>query len=87
MRLTCAIVCLVMVSGSASAHHSTAEYDRSALRELEGELTEVRWRNPHVILKLRTDGDGGQTQDWELAGLPISLSREPGSQGNLFSMA
>jgi len=86
MRLAAAMLCF-SVAGLASAHHSTAEYDRSALRELEGELTEVRWRNPHVMVRLRTDGTARAAQDWELAGLPISLLEGAGLTGKLFSAA
>ncbi len=49
------------------AHHSTAEYDTSAVQELEGELIDVRWRNPHVIFTVRAAGADGEAQDWELA--------------------
>jgi hypothetical protein len=86
MRLTAAILSL-SVAGLASAHHSTAEFDRSALRELEGELTEVRWRNPHVVLKLRAAGTGSETQDWELTGLALSLAEGAGLTGDVFSAA
>jgi hypothetical protein len=86
MRLTAAIVSL-SIAGSAAAHHSNAEYDRSSLRELEGQLTDVRWRNPHVMLKLRTENAAGTTEDWELAGLPISLLEGAGLMGSLFSEA
>ena len=86
MRLAAAMLCF-SVAGLASAHHSTAEYDRSALRELEGELIEVRWRNPHFVLKLRAEGTGGEAQDWELTGLPISLLEGAGLTGTLFSVA
>ena len=87
MRPAAVLLCLALVSGSAAAHHSTAEYDRSTLRELEGELIEVRWRNPHFMLKLRTESAAGAAEDWELAGLPISLLEGAGLTGSLFSVA
>jgi Family of unknown function (DUF6152) len=87
MRPAAALFYLALVSGSAAAHHSTAEYDRSTLRELEGELTEVRWRNPHVMVKLRIQNAAGAAEDWELAGLPISLLEGAGLTGSLFSAA
>lgn len=73
-----------LLSGSALAHHSTAEYDRSALRELEGELVAVGWHNPHVTLRLRTVNGAGGAEDWELSGLPIALLAKAGLAESMF---
>jgi hypothetical protein len=54
----------------ALAHHSTvanpALYEAENLVELEGEITEVLWRNPHVRLRLRAIDDAGAAKIWEL---------------------
>lgn len=50
----------------ARAHHSTAEYDRTALIELEGEIIEAIWRNPHVGMTLRVTSDDGSRTDWRM---------------------
>jgi hypothetical protein len=73
-----------LVSHVGFAHHSTAEYDRSGLRELDGDLVEVGWRNPHVTLTLRTTGEAGGVQDWELSGLPIALLAKAGLAERMF---
>ena len=75
-----------LVSCAAHAHHSNAEYDRSALRELEGELVGVAWANPHVAFKVRTVNDAGAAEDWELAGLPIALLEKAGLSKSLFAV-
>ena len=101
MKLAAALFfCLALVSGSAAAHHSTAEYDRSTLRELEGELTEVRWRNPHVMVKLRTakrrrsSGGLGARGSTDLAargsrahGQSVLRSHRPARQGGRVAVA
>jgi hypothetical protein len=88
MRLTAALIPgLLILSATTSAHHSTAEYNRSSLLELEGELVEVRWRNPHVTFKLRAASPGAEVQEWELTGLPISLLERAGLSENMFSAA
>ena len=74
------------VSCAAHAHHSNAEYDRSALRELEGELVGVAWANPHIAFKLRTVNSAGAIEDWELAGLPIALLEKAGLSGSMFAV-
>ncbi len=42
---------------AAAAHHSFfGRFDTQSLVELEGEVTEVLWRNPHAYFSLRSDG-------------------------------
>jgi hypothetical protein len=86
MRLAAAMLGLSILSAPAAAHHSNAEYDRSVLREFEGELVEVRWRNPHVMFKLRVQSEPGKVQDWELTGLPISLLEKAGLTESSFTV-
>ncbi len=50
----------------AAAHHSFAKFDRQRSIELEGELVEVRWQNPHVTFELRSRGADGREQTWQL---------------------
>jgi hypothetical protein len=71
---------------AAHGHHSNAEYDRSALRELEGELVGVAWVNPHVAFKLRTVNGAGAVEDWELGGLPINLLERSGLSASMFAV-
>jgi len=59
-------IAVVAVGGSAQAHHSFAKFDRQRSIELEGELAEVRWQNPHVQFTLRGRGADGQVQTWVL---------------------
>jgi hypothetical protein len=76
----------LLMASTALAHHSNAEYDRSALRELEGELIAVHWANPHVMFRVRAPGEGGALQDWELGGLPILLLEKAGLAKDLFAV-
>jgi hypothetical protein len=76
----------LMLSTVALAHHSNAEYDRSVLREFEGELVEVRWRNPHVMFKVRAASAAGGVQEWELGGLPIVLLQRAGLAQSMFTV-
>jgi hypothetical protein len=43
--------------GIAAAHHSFfGRFDTETLVELEGEVTDVLWRNPHAYFSVRADG-------------------------------
>jgi len=60
------VATLSIAATPALAHHSFAKFDLRTTIELQGELTEVRWQNPHVQFELRGRGADGQVQDWTL---------------------
>jgi len=57
---------LLLASASAlSAHHPVAHFfDTSKFVTLEGTLTRVEWRQPHVILRLETRRNDGSATSW-----------------------
>ncbi|MCY3729816.1 MAG: DUF6152 family protein, partial [Rhodospirillaceae bacterium] len=59
---------VVALIGPALAHHSIVPFDTTTFIELEGEISEVRWRNPHVRLKMRVRNAAGAAEEWELEG-------------------
>lgn len=67
------------------AHHSVAEYDRSTLHELEGNLVDVRFRNPHVGFTLRVIDSTGTTRDVELQTLAPYVLQRAGVVGDMFT--
>ena len=78
------LVGLLVLPALVSAHHSTAEYDRSAVHELEGELVGVRWRNPHVMFTLRVSRPDGEVEDWELASAAVYVLERTGLDESTF---
>jgi len=42
-------------TATALAHHSSAMYDNQRTVTLHGVITEFRWTNPHVTLRIATD--------------------------------
>ena len=69
-----------------SAHHSRAEF-ASEVREIEGELVAVAWRNPHPVLTVKIVNDAGEEELWEVEGWQSanSLIRE-GVTGDVFTV-
>ena len=54
---------------SLSAHHSIAAfYDRSVTAEVEGVVTSVFWRNPHIGITLLVENDQNEQEEWQLEG-------------------
>ena len=61
---------------TALAHHSTSvAFDTSIVAELEGEVTDVRWRNPHVSFTLKTENANDQETSWNIESHSLSIMR------------
>jgi hypothetical protein len=53
------------------AHHAAAAvYDRSRIVEVEGKVTDITWRNPHVRFVIQTDDD---RELWEIESNSVSI--------------
>jgi hypothetical protein len=62
----CAFAFMLAFAMTALAHHSFAgQFDPNSSMEIEGELIEIRWANPHAHFKVRTV-DNGKTVVWTL---------------------
>ena len=75
-------------SASVFAHHSSQAIYDTATRDFEiaGEVTEIRWRNPHIRIFVDVTTEDGQTEEWrvELAD-PGSMASQ-GVTADLFSV-
>ena len=61
------LVAATLAAFCASAHHAaTGRYDPNLNGTIEGEITDVFWRNPHVRLLLSRTGEDGQEEEWEI---------------------
>ena len=70
-----ASVCLgVLLAPVASfGHHSVAAwFDSSQVMELEGELAELKWQNPHIVFTLKVTGEDGRETLWDMESLSLS---------------
>jgi hypothetical protein len=65
-RLTAAILATaIAASWPAWGHHSFAMYDRSKTGTIKGTVKIFQWTNPHVILWMVVQPDGGgAAQEW-----------------------
>jgi len=61
LTLTFAAICLAATA--VSAHHSYAAYDREHPVSIEGDISQVLYANPHVLLTVRTT-EGEYTVEW-----------------------
>ncbi|HSG64516.1 MAG TPA: DUF6152 family protein, partial [Gammaproteobacteria bacterium] len=75
-RFLAALAGLACLPAPAPAHHSRAEFTDVDL-ELEGELVDLQWRNPHPIFTIKTAGAAGAEETWRLEayGNALTLQR------------
>lgn len=67
MRLVLGWPGLALLPITAIGHHSvSATFDTGTVIEVEGEVTEVIWRNPHVHFELDATNESGQTESWSI---------------------
>lgn len=60
-----------------------AEFDRSNIRELQGEVVKVIWRNPHVELILKVTDTNGSEVLWEIEAQDINTMSRRGLYAGL----
>ena len=84
MKTAIALFASIILCTPAWGHHSFADYDRSVVRELDGELLEVRWRNPHVTFIVRVAEPNGEAMDWELETAALYLLERAGLDEAMF---
>jgi hypothetical protein len=69
------------------AHHSpNVHFDRSQTIEFSGELTNIIWRNPHVLMTVHTTDEQGNQTEWELEYLAPSFLSRQGIGRDLFNV-
>ena len=70
-----ALISMFLVFTSAAlAHHSPFLYfDPSKSIFVEGEISQVKWRNPHVEFRLAVQDDSGNSTTWILETHSVSI--------------
>lgn len=64
-RLISGVSALVLlVAGTAAAHHSPVMFDRSKKQTLTGTVKEFAWTNPHASIQLEVPNAEGKTEVW-----------------------
>lgn len=66
--LVLSCLCLPLL---AQAHHSRAHFDMQSMIEIEGVVSELSWRSPHVYLTVDAADAAGVMQSWTIEGHSI----------------
>jgi hypothetical protein len=64
LTVTVAAVWVLLVAGSALAHHSPVMFDRSKKQTITGTVKEFVWTNPHASIQVEVMNAQGGTDVW-----------------------
>jgi len=79
MRIIAATLPLLVIPVVALAHHSAAGFfDPDQQVEIQGVVTEVRWRNPHVVFEIDVTDSSGKSTNWVVETGDLGIFRARG---------
>ena len=87
LSATIIVSALVAVPLSVTAHHSMSEFEpRSVMLEVEGEVSKISWRNPHIMIELIHTNANGEEEVWKFEAGAVSGQRRKGLTGDEISV-
>ena len=78
MKRALLVTAVALVPVELLGHHSRAPYDMTREVEIEGTVTKLDWRNPHILLTLEVRGAGGEPVAQEIEVFAVSQVRALG---------
>lgn len=75
MKLCKCVVAFGLLVGLAPdgfSHHSISPFDQQKFEEIEGVITRLGWRNPHLTADIRVTSPDGTTEMWQIEGDSIN---------------
>jgi hypothetical protein len=88
-KIVSVFVILVFAAAAApaiSAHHSHAPYDTSVLLQIQGTITKIEWRNPHMWVEVAVPGKDGKIETWGFEASGTAATIEEGISPTWFKV-
>lgn len=80
------ILALLPPGPALLAHHSVSAYfDNSQVTEVQGELIEVKWRNPHIGFTIHVRDEDGRETSWKISASSVSHLGRLGLSADMFT--
>ncbi len=80
------LLLMVFISFNLPAHHATsALYDFETIGNIEGEVTFLFWRNPHVRFRVRST-ENGQEHIWEVESGSVNSLQRSGIESSVIEV-
>jgi len=68
------LISLALLAPAASAHHSFfSQYDATKVQTIEGNVTEVWFKNPHSRVYVEVTNEDGEKATWETETYPRNI--------------
>ncbi len=71
-RVTVLILAVFCARATLGHHSIPVTFDVERYVEIDGEITRILWRNPHIRLTVRALGEDGEEADWTIEGGAVS---------------
>jgi hypothetical protein len=72
----CVGIAVALLAGTAAAHHNmSALFDFNDRVTLNGSLSKIDWRNPHIYLAVDVKSGAESGQTWSIEGPPPNFFR------------
>jgi len=75
MKVSTIVLGFLFIPVAGFGHHSVSALYEDTIAELEGEVTSVLWRNPHVGFTMNVRDANGELQEWDMAMTALSNLR------------
>ena len=75
MKFLLALACALLANEAVAHHNMTATFDFNDRVTLNGTLTKVDWRNPHVYMTVEVKDANGAVESWQIEGPAPSFFR------------
>ncbi len=87
MKRLCLGLMFVLASALAHGHHSTLGFfDSDQTIEINGVITSIAWRNPHIRFGLEVTDDSGERVEWAVESSAFSVLRIRGLDQNFMAV-
>ena len=77
-RLGSVIAAMVVITATASAHHSPAAFDLNSQITIQGKVTRLDWTNPHVYIYVNGESAPGKSAEWTIETDPVPILSRSG---------
>ena len=67
------VAAVLALASDAFAHHSQQYFDSETIVTVQGRLTRLDWRNPHVYIYVEVTEASGDTVDWRIETHPVRV--------------
>ncbi len=85
-KIVAALGCAALPVAALPHHSPNVHFDRTQIVEFTGELSELIWRNPHVLMTVHAIDDQGEEVVWDLEYLAPSFLSRQGITRDLFAV-